>query len=566
MPPITTLEDQISALTSRLESVEARLAALEGRQPLPAVNTAGVSTSLGEAELAIDAGWRVDGRRLTTALGRSFIILGGAFLLRALTDAGTWPPAVGVAVGLLYGLAWLATSVMAAHAPDRIRALFDGATALIIGFPLVIEATFKFNLLGATTAAAVLTVLTAGSLLASAMTRLQTLAWLTAIGGMLTGLTLMVRLGVVAPYAIYFVALGVAALWLGYMREWKLLRWPTGLLAAAGVFGVTTRAIGQTPLDPPTVAWLMQAALVISYFASIAVRTLVRGRQVIVFEVVQTVLVLLVGVGGALAVSRSAGSGGLVLGTSLVVLGAVAYLVSFAFMPRDSAGALNFYFYSSLALIFVLSGLAVAVTGAPQALALTAVAALLAVGWWRSGRVSFGGHAAVALVAASISGGLIALAETAFMGELPAPAVVATAGLTLAVALGISGSRISGCHLPRPIPSDAPAIVIGLLALAGTAGVLTFAIGHAAGWGADDAGVLATARTALLSGLAVLAAWLHRPGAFSSIGTLAYPLLAAIGIKLALADLRASTAATLFIALACYGAALVLVPRMQRGA
>ena len=566
MPPITTLEDQISALTSRLESVEARLAALEGRQPLPRVNTAGVSTSLGEAELAIDAGWQVDGRRLTTALGRSFIILGGAFLLRALTDAGTWPPAVGVAVGLLYGLAWLATSVMAARAPDRIRALFDGATALIIGFPLVIEATFKFNLLGATTAAAVLTVLTAGSLLASAMTRLQTLAWLTAIGGMLTGLTLMVRLGVVAPYAIYFVALGVAALWLGYMREWKLLRWPTGLLAAAGVFGVTTRAIGQTPLDPPTVAWLMQAALIIGYFASIAVRTLVRGRQVIAFEIVQTVLVLFVGVGGALAVSRSAGSGGLVLGTSLVVLGAVAYLVSFAFMPRDSAGALNFYFYSSLALIFVLSGLAVAVTGAPQALALTAVAALLAVAWWRSGRVSLGGHAAVALVVASISGGLMALAETAFMGELPAPAVVATAGLTLAVALGISGSRISGCHLPRPIPSDAPAIVIGLLALAGTAGVLTFAIGHAAGWGADDAGVLATARTALLSGLAVLAAWLHRPGAFSSIGTLAYPLLAAIGIKLALADLRASTAATLFIALACYGAALVLVPRMQRGA
>jgi hypothetical protein len=566
MPPITTLEDQISALTSRLESVEAHLAALERRQPLPRMNAAGVSTGLGEAEPAIDGGLQVDGRRLITALGRSFIILGGAFLLRAFTDAGTWSPAVGVAVGLLYGLAWLATSVMAARAPDRIRALFDGATALIIGFPLVIEATFKFNLLGATTAAAVLTVLTAGSLLASAMTRLQTLAWLTAIGGMLTGLTLMVRLGVVAPYAIYFVALGVAALWLGYMREWKLLRWPTGLLAAAGVFGVTTRALGETPLDPPAVAWLMQAALVIGYFASIAVRTLVRGRQVIAFEVVQTVLVLLVGVGGALAVSRSAGSGELVLGTSLVALGAVAYLVSFAFMPRDSAGALNFYFYSSLALIFVLSGLAVAITGAPQALALTAVAALLAVAWWRSGRVSFGGHAAVALVVASISGGLLALAETAFMGDLPAPAVVATAGLTLAVALGISGSRISRCHLPRPIPSDAPAIVIGLLALTGTAGVLTFAIGHAAGWGADDADVLSTARTALLSGLAVLAAWLHRPGAFSSIGTLAYPLLAAIGIKLALADLPASTAATLFIALGCYGAALVLVPRMQRGA
>jgi hypothetical protein len=106
--------------------------------------------------------------------------------------------------------------------------------------------------------------------------------------------------------------------------------------------------------------------------------------------------------------------------------------------------------------------------------------------------------------------------------------------------------------------------VIGGLALAGTAGVLTLAMGRAAGWEHADAGVLATARTAVLSGLAVLAAWLHRPGPFSSIGVLAYPLLAAIGIKLVLMDLRVSTAATLFIALACYGVALVLVPRTHR--
>jgi hypothetical protein len=82
--------------------------------------------------------------------------------------------------------------------------------------------------------------------------------------------------------------------------------------------------------------------------------------------------------------------------------------------------------------------------------------------------------------------------------------------------------------------------------------------------GVDDAGALATERTALLSTLAVLAAWLHRPGAFSSIGTLAYPWLAVIGVKLLLVDLRVSSPATLFIALACYGVALVLVPRLRR--
>jgi hypothetical protein len=567
MPPIITLEDQLSALAARLDTVEARLARLEGRAPMSPVHEDG-STAPGALEAAagdVATGARVDGRRLTTLLGRSFIILGGAFLLRALTDAGTLPPAVGVSVGLLYGLAWMASSARAARSADRVRAIFDGATALIIGFPLLVEATFRFGLLGANAAAAGLSALTLGALLAAAITRLQTLAWLATIGATFTGLTLMV-LGSVAPYAVFFIALGVATLWIGYLREWKLLRWPTGLLAGAGVLLVTTRALGEKPLDPPLVAWLLQAAFFVGYFASIAVRTLVRGRQVIAFEVAQTILILLVGVGGALAVSQSSGYGGLVLGGSLVTLGAIAYLVSFAFLPRDSVGAPNFYFYSTLALILVLIGLEVAVSGVPQALALTVLASLLAVAWWRSGRVTLGGHAAVALLAASLSGGLLALAEAAFIGNLPAVSVVGTAGLALAVAIVISGSHMAHCHLPRPVAADIPAIVFGLVALAGSAGVLTFAIGRGAEWTAADAGAFATVRTALLSALAVLAAWLHRPGAFSSIGTLAYPLLVVTGIKLALTDLRVSTAATLFIALACYGVALVLVPRLYRTA
>ena len=63
-----------------------------------------------------------------------------------------------------------------------------------------------------------------------------------------------------------------------------------GAPAAAGPYSHAVKSAGliflsgQTPLDPPTVAWLMQAALVIGYFASIAVRTLVRGRQVIAFD------------------------------------------------------------------------------------------------------------------------------------------------------------------------------------------------------------------------------------------------------------------------------------------
>jgi hypothetical protein len=132
------------------------------------------------------------------------------------------------------------------------------------------------------------------------------------------------------------------------------------------------------PVDSAASAWAAQGLLLLGFFASIVIRTLVRGRQVIVFEVAQTVLVLLVGVGGAVTVSRSLQAGGATLGLVLTLLGAVAYLVSFRFMPRESRGALNFYFYSSLAIVFVLTGVETALGGAPRALALTGFAALLA--------------------------------------------------------------------------------------------------------------------------------------------------------------------------------------------
>jgi hypothetical protein len=559
-PPAIPLEDQVQRLTDRLAAVESRLASLEGRpavalSPVPAVAGA-------DAPFAIVAIDSFDGLKLTTALGRSLIILGGAFLLRAVTDAGTWPPLAGVSIGLLYALAWLVTADRAAARGDRVRAIFDGATALVIGFPLIVEATLRFRLLTPEVSALVLTLFAAMALAAASRMQVQGLAWLMAVGGMLTALTLILRVGVWAPYALFLIALGVATLWLGYIREWRGLRWPAGFLAVIASLGVTSRALAAPPVDPPLTAWTVQGVLVVSYLASIAIRTLVRGRQVIVFEVVQTLLVLIVGVGGALAVSQSVEAGGLMLGSTLIGLGVATYLVSFQFLPRESRGALNFYFYSSLALVFVVLGLRTALSGTPQAVALTAFAALLAVAWSRSDRVSLGGHAAVALVAASISGGLLRLDEAAFAGDLPAVQLLWPAVATLAVALLIEGSSAAGTRTARVSWADVPSLVIAGLALAGLAALATMVVGRA--FGLDgDAGRLGTLRTAVLSALAVGCGLLNRPGRFSAVGKLAYPLLALTGLKLAVVDLQYSTPAMLFVALACFGTALVLTPKLR---
>jgi drug/metabolite transporter (DMT)-like permease len=79
-----------------------------------------------------------------------------------------------------------------------------------------------------------------------------------------------------------------------------------------------------------------------------------------------------------------------------------------------------------------------------------------------------------------------------------------------------------------------------------------------------DPGVLATVSTGVLSVATLLVAWAGRHDRLREWGWLVYPLLIGIGLKLVTQDFKHSRPATLFIALALYGAALILAPRLRR--
>jgi len=114
---------------------------------------------------------------------------------------------------------------------------------------------------------------------------------------------------VVVPHAFFLILFGVAALWMGYSLDWLLVRWPVAAVADIVVVGVTMRALAPQPQETPAAALAVQVTLIGAYLASIAIRTLVRGRNVIPFEVVQTVAALAVGLGGALSVTQATGQG-----------------------------------------------------------------------------------------------------------------------------------------------------------------------------------------------------------------------------------------------------------------
>jgi hypothetical protein len=71
-------------------------------------------------------------------------------------------------------------------------------------------------------------------------------------------------------------------------------------------------------------------------------------------------------------------------------------------------------------------------------------------------------------------------------------------------------------------------------------------------------------RTAVLAAVALLLAGASHAKRGQELGWLLYPVLALGGVKLFAEDLRFSRPATLFLALALYGAALVAAPRLAR--
>jgi hypothetical protein len=479
------------------------------------------------------------------------------------------PPGVGVALGLAYGLVWLVMADRAGAGAKVPSAVFHGVGAAAVAFPVVLEATTRFGVLTGTGGAIALTVMTAGLLAVSWRRRIQSLAWVAAAGAIPTSIVILARTGVVVPHAYFLIAFGIVTLWMGYSLDWLLLRWPVAAVADLVVVGVTLRALAEQPRETPGQALAVQVALLGAYLASIAVRTLVRGRNVIPFEVVQTIAALVVGLGGALSVTHATGSGALLLGVASVVLGAASYGVAFAFIERQQNRRRNVYFYTSLAVVLVLVGATTLLVGPGVAAVFAVLAVVCSAAWSRFGRWFLLLHAAAYVVAAALACGAVGydirevVTGAAPPWPLPSPSMlVVLCASAVSAWLAARNPGVDGSAYAR-----APRLIIVL--------VLVLSVGGAAiGWlapilggrpdGSIDLGVLATIRTGVLAVAALTVAWIGRFARFREWGWLVYPLLVGIGFKMVVQDFAHSRPATLFVALALYGAALILAPRMRR--
>jgi len=565
-------EERQARILKRLDQVEQRILVLEGRVAKPVYSaTPPVASTKTAPKPPLVGPATTPWGELAPLLGRTLLVLGGAFLVRALTEGGTLPQRTGAALGLLYAGVWILAAHRAATRKTSTSANFHGLAATLIGFPLLWETTVKFEFLSPALSHVALVVLTASALAVAAHRRLTYLAWMVTTGAAATALALAMGTHHLIPSVSFLLLLALGTLWLAYFRAWRSLAWVTALLVDVMIGLMTIMVlVGDAErvhdLFAPAALVALQLALLVLYIGSFTAYALARQEEIRIFEILQGALALLVGLGGGMLVVRSAGLGLVGLGVVALFLAGMSYLTAFL-VDRRFPGRRSFLFYTFLGLIFTLTALPSIARGTVLVIALSAAALFMAWlgGHWQRATLSL--HGAFYMLGGAVTSGLLGLCWHTFVGtSFPATPIPPGDWVALASAIGFCAIPVAAHGRTWGRFSGVPRIVILALAVTGIGGIL-ISLTHdmlPATETGPDAAVLAAYRTGILAAAAVGLAWMGRWRRIPEAEILVYPVLAAGGLKLILEDIPAGRPATLVASLMFFGGALILAPALTR--
>jgi len=515
------------------EEIERRVARIE-RQLGLAQQVAGPNPPLPAAERP-----KLETTALLPVLGRALLGLAGAYLLRALTESGTLPHQVGVAVGLAYAVMWL---VWAARTPaaQRLEAALHSLTAVLVLAPLLWEAALRFHAISTWTAGGILLFFTVFGLAVSWRKDLLIVATIATLAGLGTAAALLVATHDVLPFTGVILAIAAAVEACACLDHWPSERWLAATVADLSVLLATWLVTNERGLPaayaPIPHGWLLftQMALLAIYLSSTFIRTLLRGSTFTTFEMVQCAAAFLISVSGGLRLAAEDPRLGPAMAGLTLVCGAACYGMAFLRSGR------NFHVYSSFAILLLLVGLRIAL---PPATVDAVLPALAVFGAW-AGRhfqsVTFQVHGAICLLLSQISPDVssVLLGSATWSGESHTMLIAGVLAAGLCYALALDSSQ--------------------LFRLALAAVLLWLAAGLAAG------ALPPPFRTSLIAAAALLLAWSGARWKRLELTRLAYPAMLLGSYRLLMLDLHRESTAALFLSLLVYGGVLIVMPRVKR--
>lgn len=562
---------ELEQMAARLQELERRVAVLEGH---------GETSDPGQMQTAEfsspalqrpkpSATWRgfppvdVSGGAVPV-LGKAIVGIAGAYLLRAVAEAGAIPKLPVLLVAIVYAGVWMVWAVRT-HGTNRFASATYGITSALILAPLLWESTVRFQVIPPVFTAVVLVAFTMLALTLSWRAQLQSIPWVATLAVVSITLALIIATHDLVPLTAAMLA--VAAITeLAACLEHRLSLRPVPALAADFavwlLVDVMTSAEGVPesyhPTSPITVSFLCFGLLAV-YGGSIWIRGFARRQRFSTFEIVQGIIAFALATFGILRATQ--GSAAAVLGILFLGLAAAFYwgaLSYFADEPytRNRRVSANWAAALLLAGTFLLLGVKVQV----PFLCVAALAGAFLYSHTR--KFSLGLHASFYLSAAMAVSPLPTYCRNALAGSLPsAPGwdvciVAVAAGLCYLVGARTPEERSRRRWL-WVIPAALAGFACAAIAVVAISDVVTR-------WADLTASRLSVVRTVVNCILALALGFAGRRWKHVELGWAAYAAVGFGTLKLLLEDLRFGNAASLVVSLLCYGSVLILLPRLTK--
>jgi len=555
-PNWDALEGELRDLARRVAELE-RFTGMVGRSAeLPAAAQAA------PAAAGISSG--TETAVLVAIVGRAFLGLAGAYLLRAVTESGTVPAKVGVAAAILYALGWLAWA--ARTAPERrLEAAIHSLTGALVLSPLLWEATLHFHAIGTWAAGAILLLFTAFGMAAAWSRNLvyvSTIATLAALG---TASGLLIATHDVLPFTVLFLAVAETLEVSACLDHWLNERWLAAAAADLSVLLATWLVTNERGLPevyaPIAHTWLLgvQVALLAIYLSSTIVRTLFCGFTFTGFEMAQCAAAFAISVTGGIRLSHTDHRAAPAMALLMLCCAVACYVVAFVLLEGRGSRGRNYYAYSTFGLLLALAGSRVLLSGnaAAGVWAMAAIACFAASRMRNSLALQI--HGGAYLLLALAWAGTFQDAASLVLGNGLWPgahsAMLAAAAAVAAICYGLSSRGVAVLRLVLAAAFLWPAAGLA-------AGVLTGAYHAWFGTGATHA-YCATLRTALLSVAAVALGWCAARWKRPELSHLVYPVMLLGAYRLVAEDLHQERKVALFFSLLVYGGALTVLPKMK---
>lgn len=583
-----SLEELVSVLdrlTARMDELESRLAALESHERVPlqrlkhevdgpvsaagAARSAGVSFQAAAAAAPAVAPHPIEqilsrpAASTAPVVGKLFLGLAGAYVLRALVEWGTVPILAIVPVALAYVGLWM---IWGARAAARLR--FAGtayaATSALIFSPMLWELTLRFKALPDAVSALLVVLFAALGGVLAWKSSAASLAWIPALSSTATALGLLIATRDPAPFVLALITVALlseTSSCLGYSFKTRALAAIALDTAVTALIVVYTAQQSVSPeYSPIRLALLlaMASAPLLIYAASVVMQSVILRRGITAFDIGQTSLVFALAWVATLRIHNAAGV--LALGVFCLAGCAGCYFTAFASFGRRSEREYHVFASWAAALLVFACWLLLPSNALSVVLAVSALAATCA--GVRFGRLLPQYHGALYLAASSIGSGLLLyIGNVLFAGVPGRPSWGIGFSALMTVACYAVVWKTQDDHwqqrLVRLLFSTQLVLALAAFSLLG---MMSFIWGGAT----SNTAQLAVERTLVICGLALALALAGSRYRKSELIWTAYAAMAICTLKLLWEDLRAGSAGAMAVSLFLYGVVWLVLPRIVR--